>query len=259
MKHSFIKYLEKPLLRKPILIVGLPGVGNIGKIAAEYLIKELSATKFGIIFSPHFPYHVVVSEKGIIRLLNNEIFYHISEEKSNDLVILSGDYQSQTIFGQYEIAELIIEFCKEFNIQKIITMGGYAIGNFKESPIVYGATNQPHLISWIEQFQIKKCDIGSPIVGAAGLLIGLAKQFNIEGVCLLAETPGYRNDPKAAKSILLKVLNFLKLELDLTKLDEDEKKLKETLEKIQKIEKQKDFIKKLKEKFALKEDLSYFG
>jgi proteasome assembly chaperone (PAC2) family protein len=29
MKNSILKYLEKPILKDPILIVGLPGVGNL--------------------------------------------------------------------------------------------------------------------------------------------------------------------------------------------------------------------------------------
>ena len=30
-----------PKLKKPILIVGLPGIGNVGKIAVDFLIEEL--------------------------------------------------------------------------------------------------------------------------------------------------------------------------------------------------------------------------
>lgn len=260
MKQSFIKYLEKPDLNEPILIVGLPGVGNIGKLAAEHLINELKAKRFAILYSPHFPYHVTISEKGIIRLLNNEFFYFIPEKEKNDLIILSGDYQSQTISGQYEVAGLILELCKEFNIEKIITMGGYATGNFVDHPKIYGAINHPSLQEWIDQLIVDQCDVGSPIVGAAGLILGLAKLNDINSICLLGETPGFITDAKAAKTILSKVLSFLKLEVDLSKLDEIDQQMKDKIEKIQEIEKQKGLIKKLKEKFTpSKKDLSYFG
>ena len=260
MKKTFIKSIEDPVLKEPQLIVGLPGVGNVGKIASDYLINELNAKRFAVLYSPHFPYHVTISEEGIIRLLNNEFFYFISEKKKPDLVILKGDSQSQTISGQYEVAGLITDVCKKFNIKKIITMGGYVNTNLDEDPKVFAAINHPDLNAWIEKSSIIKCEIGSPVVGTAGLLLGIAKLNDIKGICLLGETPGFISDAKAAKAILKQVLALTELDLDLSKLDEMYQELKEKLERIEEIEKEKGFIKKLKEKFSPDvKDLSYFG
>jgi proteasome assembly chaperone (PAC2) family protein len=38
MENVIINYLQKPDLKDPVLIEGLPGVGNVGKLAAEHLI-----------------------------------------------------------------------------------------------------------------------------------------------------------------------------------------------------------------------------
>ncbi|HUY00852.1 MAG TPA: proteasome assembly chaperone family protein [Candidatus Deferrimicrobium sp.] len=260
MKHSFIKYLEKPAFTNPILIVGLPGVGDIGKFAAEHLIKQLNAKKLGVLYSPHFPYHVLVSENGVIRLLNNEFFYYISQHGKNDLIILNGDYQSQTIFGQYEVADLILELCKDFNVKKIISIGGYATGNIEEHPKIFGAVNHASLNNLLKELAVEPCDIGSPIVGAVGLLVGLARFHNIDGICILGETPGYIVDPRCARIILSKILPYLKLEIDLSELDIKDQEIKEKTDKIQDLEKEEGIIQKLKEKFIPnKEDLSYFG
>jgi len=40
-----INYLEKPKLNNPVLIEGLPGVGNIGRVAVGYLVEELKILK----------------------------------------------------------------------------------------------------------------------------------------------------------------------------------------------------------------------
>ncbi len=40
---TIVKYLEKPKLDNPIFIEGLPGVGNIGRVAAGYLVEDLKA------------------------------------------------------------------------------------------------------------------------------------------------------------------------------------------------------------------------
>ncbi len=34
---------KKPKLNNPILIEGLPGIGNVGKVAVDFLIEELKA------------------------------------------------------------------------------------------------------------------------------------------------------------------------------------------------------------------------
>ena len=42
-----VKYVDKkPMLDNPILIEGLPGIGNVGKLAVEHLIETTNAKKF---------------------------------------------------------------------------------------------------------------------------------------------------------------------------------------------------------------------
>ena len=73
--EATIRYGEKPDLSHPILIEGLPGVGNVGKLAAEHLIDEIGATKFAEIFSTDFPPQVFVDHNGLINLVRNELYY----------------------------------------------------------------------------------------------------------------------------------------------------------------------------------------
>ena len=86
MQDIIIKYIEKPELKNPVLIEGLPGVGNVGKLAAEHLRDELEGTKFADIYSKYFPPQVLVSDEGIVKLVNNELFYVKSEQQ--DLIFL---------------------------------------------------------------------------------------------------------------------------------------------------------------------------
>ncbi|HUV25030.1 MAG TPA: PAC2 family protein, partial [Methanomassiliicoccales archaeon] len=55
-------FYEEPELVEPILIEGLPGVGNVGKLAAEHLLDQIDAVKFADIYSKHFPPQVVVND-----------------------------------------------------------------------------------------------------------------------------------------------------------------------------------------------------
>lgn len=56
MQQSTLVRLKENLeLKKPILVVGLPGVGLVGKLVAEHLVDELGAEKVIEVYSPHFP------------------------------------------------------------------------------------------------------------------------------------------------------------------------------------------------------------
>jgi len=62
MDFVSIKKIKKmPKLTNPILIEGLPGIGNVGKLAVEHLIDTIKAKKFAEIYSKDFPPQV--SEK----------------------------------------------------------------------------------------------------------------------------------------------------------------------------------------------------
>ena len=44
--ETAIKFLEKTKFKNPVLIEGLPGIGNVGRVAAGYLVSELKMKKF---------------------------------------------------------------------------------------------------------------------------------------------------------------------------------------------------------------------
>ena len=68
MKETYIKEFIQIEPNNPILIEGLPGLGLVGKIALRYMIKQLKAKKIAYLYSPHFPYFVLVNKKGNVRL-----------------------------------------------------------------------------------------------------------------------------------------------------------------------------------------------
>ena len=75
---------KKPKLKNPICIVGLPGIGNIGRIAVGYMVHELKAKKFAELYSPYF-FPFVMINNNMIHTLRNEFYYY--KGKKNDLVL----------------------------------------------------------------------------------------------------------------------------------------------------------------------------
>jgi len=235
LKETFVKELAKVELKNPIMIEGLPGLGLVGKIAARYLIRQLKAQKFAYLYSPHFPYFVLVSKKGSVRLLRGTFYFWKNEKGENDLIIFTGDSQAQTIEGQYEISNKILDFAQRYNVKLVITIGGYRV-EAKDKPKVIAAATSQSLLNRALQADALISPMGSPIVGTAGLILGLAPFRKIDAICLLGETRGYLPDPKAAKSVLEVLLKILNINIELSGLDEEIAKAESMVARLQKIE-----------------------
>lgn len=238
MKRTTIKEKAKVKLENPILIEGLPGLGMVGRIATQFLIKQLKAKKLAELYSPHFPYYVLVSKKGSARLLRGDFFFWKNEAEKTDLILLTGDSQAQTIEGQYDVASCILDFAQEYGAKTIITIGGYR--KEVETPKVVAVSTNPELLKKALQAEAVASPAGNPIVGTAGLLLGLARFRNIDALCLLGETRGYLPDPKAAKSALDVLQKILGIEVDIGGLDGEIEKSEKIVERMQEIEKKRE-------------------
>lgn len=251
MEQIRIEYTEEPKLKNPIFIEGLPGVGNVGKLAAEHLLFELEGKKFADIYSKHFPPQVVVEDGGIIRLVGNQLHYVKRGAKHDDLVILVGDFQGLTPEGQYDLSDFIMKILLEMKVKKIFTLGGYGVGRMIAKPRVIGAATHDHLVSDMKKLGVvfPKGEPGAGIVGASGLLLGLGKLHDLECVCLMGETSGYFVDPKSAQSVLEVLQKVLGTKMDFGSLEERAKHIDQIASKLRDAE----------EDIDKKEDLGYFG
>lgn len=228
MREAMIKEIKKPVFKKrPILIEGLPGFGQVGRVAAEHLIQELKAKKFAELTSPSFPPEVFVDRDGLVHSIKNEFYY----DTKNSIIILIGDTQAADIRGQHELVGEILKLCKKHKVKEIITLGGYATGVLKEKPQVFGAATSEKMIKKYSahgiKFKVKKERGG--IVGVSGLLLGIGKTEGIEGVCLMGETPGHPLfvDAKSAEAVVFKLGRILDIKINT-------KELKKRVEEIEK-------------------------
>jgi hypothetical protein len=257
MKEMLVKEKLKIELNNPILIEGFPGMGMIGSIAIRYLIRQLDAKRFAEMYSPHFPYYVLVNKKGNVRLLRAEFYFWKNEKGENDLILLTGDSQAQTIEGQYEVANSILDFVTKEGVKLIITIGGCRKEE-EETPKVLAVSTNPKLLKKALQVNAISSPSGNPIVGTAGLLLGLAKFRDIDALCLLGETRGYLSDPKAAKSILEILKKLLNFEVNLDALQSEIEKSKEIIAKMQQIEEKREkYARKMRQ--AEEEKITYIS
>ncbi len=223
MDSIIIRHSSHPDLDNPVLIEGLPGVGNVGKLAADHLVDELGATEFATIYSQFLPPQVLVDDDSVIRLVSNSLYYWKSKkEGQQDIVFLVGDFQGITPEGQYELAMAVVDLAVEIGVKRIYTLGGYGLGKIVQEPRVLGAASDTSIVEDLSKFglEFSKSDPGSGIVGASGLLLGLGKLQGVEGACLMGETSGYFVDPAAAKAVLQILAKILNVDIEYQKLVE---------------------------------------
>jgi len=240
MDYVTVRYLtKKPNLKKPILIEGLPGIGNVGKLAVEHLIDSINAEKFAEIYCKDFPPQVFINPDGTTELVKNEFYYWKAKKKNQkNLILLTGDYQGLSSQGQYELCEKILDIAQECDIQEIYTLGGYGLGQEILNPKVLCAATNKNLIKIVKKHGavFKKNEPGGGIVGASGLLLGLGQLRGIDGVCLMGETPGYLVDPNSAKAVLDIIMKITNIEVNLSALEKKAKEIEQIAHQLREIE-----------------------
>ena len=206
MDKLYLREIFNPALENPVFVQGLPGFGNVGRIAAHLLIKFCEAKPFAELYSPSFPDYVSVTSKGICHLPSYEFYF--APMKKNNLVIMTGETQPSfdDVLAHYQVCSEIVDFAEKLGCHFIVTMGGVPITEDKTQ--VYVAATSPRLAT---EFMEKGAVIYGKgrIVGGTGLTLALAKERNLDGICLLGTTTGFKADRGAGFLVfkfLMKVL-----------------------------------------------------
>lgn len=243
-----IDFLTEDEVKADILIEGLPGIGQVGKLVVEHMIQELGAEKVVEITSIFLPPQVLIEPGGSVRLPNNEIYLWKNDE-GHSIAFLIGDFQSTSNEGHYLLCEAYLDVAEELGVKRVYTLGGYGVGHLTGEPKVLGAVNKESLITEVTAAGgVMTGEEPGGIVGASGLLIGLADMRDVEGICLMGETPGYVVDPKSATAVLAVLCKLLGITVDATRLAEHAAEVEKILAKYEEIEKGRE-----------EENLTYIG
>jgi len=252
MKDTIIvekKKLKK--LRNGILVTGLPGIGLIGQVVGRYLVEELKAVKVATLLSPHFPHQVFMTKKGGMRLIRNS--FYIAKGKKRDMLILVGDIQAMSSIGQYEVADVVLDYAKKLGIREVLTIGGYSTGKISEERRIFAVATSEDMRNRLKKLGVIFGEARGSIVGAAGLLPALGRLKGIEGSCVMGETHGGYVDTASAKQIVMLLARYLGLSIDIKKLDQRAKESEKVLKKVE-----EDLQKSMEAQFeASKKSVSY--
>ncbi len=192
---------------RPWLIAAWPGMGNVAVIAATYIVQQLRMTESrDLPPGHHFDVTEVEVRGGLVvppRLPRGAFFEWKNPGPGRDLVVFLGE--SQPVVGSHSYAVELLEEASRLGVERIVTFASLACGlHPSEHPKVSGVATDAATLDQLRRVEVHPIEDGQ-IGGLNGLVLGVAAERNIAGMCLLAEIPFFAMhvpNPKAARAAL---------------------------------------------------------
>jgi uncharacterized protein (TIGR00162 family) len=236
MEDIEIDAVATPDLDDPVLIEGLPGVGHVGKLAAEHLLEEFDGELVRRVYATEFPPQVNVDDEGVAELTCAE--FHAVETDGADLLVLTGDHQAGSNAGHYTLTSTFLDVAEEFGAERAFALGGVPTGELVEEYTVLGAVSDEDLVDDLTDagVEFRADEPAGGIVGVSGLVLGLGGRRGFEAACLMGETSGYLVDPKSARAVLETLEAVLELSIDYESLEDRAEEMEEVVGKIREMQ-----------------------
>jgi uncharacterized protein (TIGR00162 family) len=231
-----IDEVATPELDDPVLIEGLPGVGHVGKLAAEHLLEEFDGELVRRVYTTEFPPQVNVDGDGVAELTCAE--FHAVETDGTDLLVLTGDHQAGSNAGHYTLTTTFLDIAETFGATRAYALGGVPTGELVEEYTVLGAVSDADLVDELEEVgvEFRPDEPAGGIVGVSGLVLGLGGRRGFDAACLMGETSGYLVDPKSARAVLEVLEAVLAFTVDYESLEDRAEEMEEVVGKIREMQ-----------------------
>jgi uncharacterized protein (TIGR00162 family) len=230
-----IRFWQKPQLESPCLIAAWSGMGGVALIATKTLQQKLEAEECGEILPYDFfsPAEVLIEEQVIQSPKFPETkFYFWDKGEKHDLLIFIGTEQPER---GWEFAQGVLDVAEEFGVRRIYTSAAFPVWmHHSREPHVWGTATTRELTKYLKAYGVMLMGEGS-IGGLNGLLLGVAKERGVEGVCLLGEMPIYATriaNPRASKAVLEVLSKMLGIVIDLEDLTAMAKQMEPSMEQL---------------------------
>jgi proteasome assembly chaperone (PAC2) family protein len=226
LEDTWIRQYKRPDITEAIAVAGSPGLRSIGSLVIDSLIKKIKPELIAELYSTHFPliYQTKPSyvshprlpgvggikvKSGVAAFPRIQFYFH----HSPSMIITRGCHANFN--GQYEVAEKVLDFYKDFRVRKLIVTAGYGL---KGADVCCAATSSKLMDELKLQYGVEVGYEGA-FYGFSGLVFGLAQRKGIDAICLFGRTeptPDFPESPdeEAANTVLHKLTQILNLTTD---------------------------------------------
>jgi proteasome assembly chaperone (PAC2) family protein len=200
-----------------------PGIGNVAAIIADYIKSKLSFKELGALEAPYFfdPVGVLVRDNVVEApdFPQSRFYYWKNEGGKSDLILFIGDDQPPA--KGYELAHCVLDVGQRFQVRRVYTCAAAMTRiHHTEPPRVWGVATSYEVAEDLKKYNLMQAS-NLQIAGLNGLLLGVAKERGIDGVCLLGEVPAYATrvqNPMAAMAVMKVLTGMLEIKVDLAEL-----------------------------------------
>lgn len=217
-----LKIHTLPKLNRPVMIAALPDMGNVAGIGMEFLVKKLKAKLFAEIYAFWPP--AVSYEQGLIKYDQSSYKFHYLQKEN--LVFFSGEFNPSDPRRLYELCYEVVGMAKKLKVSTLYSIGAALRQPSPAEPKLFAATTTPKHLSLLKKKKLELLNTQGQITGFNGLVLGIAKEKQLDSICILGEIDNPNViQPRSAQLILAKLLQVLDLgPLDMKELEEEEKR-----------------------------------
>jgi len=235
--NNLVKIYARPKLNSPNLIAAWPGIGNVSMLVANYLERKLNFKPLGEIEASHFfdPIGVVVRDNVVEapQFPQSKFYYWKNSGGRSDIILFIGE--DQPAAKGYELANCVLNMALSFQVKRVYTCAAAITRmHHSEQPKVWGVATTPQLTDELREYDLVQRG-NLQIAGLNGILLGVAKESGVEGICLLGEVPVYATriqNPMAALAILEVLPKMLDIEIDTSELAQLASETKERMKEL---------------------------
>jgi len=224
MSTNLVKLHARPKLNSPNMVAAWPGISNVSMIVASYLEKKLDFKKLGEIEPTSFFDPIGVTARNNVveepQFPQSRFSYWKNESGGSDIILFIGDDQPAS--KGYALANCVLDVGIKFQVKRIYTCAAAVTRiHHTEQPKVWGVATVPQMIDELKELDLLRRG-NLRISGMNGLLLGVAKERSVEGICLLGEVPSHTTrmqNPMSALAILGVLPRMLEIEIDTFELE----------------------------------------
>ncbi|WP_419193936.1 PAC2 family protein [Novipirellula herctigrandis] len=210
-------------LKAPWLVAVWPGMGHVALSAGYFLMAKLNMHQMaefsgGGLFDVDF----AMIKDGVIQNTHqprSRLFLWKGQEGKRDIIVFIGEQQPPR--GKYAFCENLIDFARDHGVERIFTFAAMATEMHPEQESrIFAAATDTTLLKELDRPEVRILQEGH-IGGLNGVLLGVAKDKGMPGICLLGEMPHVFAQvpfPKASLTVLKLFAEMAEIQMDFTEL-----------------------------------------
>jgi len=210
-------------LKKPTMILGFPGTGLVGSVAASQIVESLQLAFGGYLSSAEFaPLAAIHNYKP-----QPAARIHFSD-KYNLVVIISE--MTIPVGSSLEVADKIYEFARSLGSSSIISLGGIPMEDEKRG--VYIVSSDAALVKEVVDNKLARSIKEGATTGVTGILLAKGSLDKFPVTTILSEASEEYLDPKAASNVLRVLSAIIKIPISTARLDKESQEFTKGLKEV---------------------------